>query len=100
MRVVCVLRRERERERERDGAGRSVLRRLRLVGERALGSHDARPFQNTHPQPPRRRLHPAFSAFQNCDLYSKTATPLDAASLKPYYAGLIEKYGLGGKLRW
>lgn len=46
-----------------------------------------------------RALRPLLRAFQRCDLYSKGAPPVDAAALRPYYAGLMRKYGLDGALR-
>mmetsp|Transcript_103141 Transcript_103141/g.297010 ORF Transcript_103141/g.297010 Transcript_103141/m.297010 type:complete len:322 (+) Transcript_103141:84-1049(+) len=38
--------------------------------------------------------------FNKFDLYSKGDEVPDVAALKPYYQGLLEKYGIGGKLRW
>lgn len=38
--------------------------------------------------------------FNKFDLYSKGDALPDVAALKPYYQSLLEKYNLGGKLRW
>eukprot|EP00401_Gymnodinium_catenatum_P062202 CAMPEP_0117496966 /NCGR_PEP_ID=MMETSP0784-20121206/20933_1 /TAXON_ID=39447 /ORGANISM="" /LENGTH=667 /DNA_ID=CAMNT_0005291961 /DNA_START=82 /DNA_END=2085 /DNA_ORIENTATION=- len=38
--------------------------------------------------------------FNKFDLYSKGDAIPDVAALKPYYQSLLEKYGIGGKLRW
>jgi len=38
--------------------------------------------------------------FNKFDLYSKGDSVPDVAALKPYYQSLLEKYGIGGKLRW
>jgi len=38
--------------------------------------------------------------FNKFDLYSKGDAIPDVGSLKPYYASLIKKYNLDGKLRW
>ncbi|CAE7447636.1 miox [Symbiodinium pilosum] len=38
--------------------------------------------------------------FNKFDLYSKGDAVPDVEALKPYYAGLLKKYGLDGKLKW
>eukprot|EP00449_Zooxanthella_nutricula_P036692 CAMPEP_0198615298 /NCGR_PEP_ID=MMETSP1462-20131121/159321_1 /TAXON_ID=1333877 /ORGANISM="Brandtodinium nutriculum, Strain RCC3387" /LENGTH=504 /DNA_ID=CAMNT_0044347097 /DNA_START=59 /DNA_END=1575 /DNA_ORIENTATION=- len=38
--------------------------------------------------------------FNKFDLYSKGDEIPDVAALKPYYQSLLEKYNIGGKLRW
>jgi len=38
--------------------------------------------------------------FNKFDLYSKGDDIPDVTLLKPYYQSLLEKYGIGGKLRW
>jgi len=38
--------------------------------------------------------------FNKFDLYSKGDAIPDVVALKPYYQSLLEKYGIGGKLRW
>jgi inositol oxygenase len=38
--------------------------------------------------------------FNKFDLYSKGDAIPDVKALKPYYQSLLEKYGIGGKLRW
>jgi len=38
--------------------------------------------------------------FNKFDLHSKGDSIPDVTALKPYYQSLVEKYGLGGKLRW
>mmetsp|Transcript_105409 Transcript_105409/g.275227 ORF Transcript_105409/g.275227 Transcript_105409/m.275227 type:complete len:165 (-) Transcript_105409:72-566(-) len=38
--------------------------------------------------------------FNKFDLYSKGDAVPDVKALKPYYASLLVKYGIGGKLRW
>lgn len=38
--------------------------------------------------------------FNKFDLYSKGDELPDVEKLKPYYQSLLEKYNLGGKLRW
>lgn len=38
--------------------------------------------------------------FNKFDLYSKGDELPDVEAVKPYYQGLLEKYGLAGKLRW
>eukprot|EP00429_Kryptoperidinium_foliaceum_P047798 CAMPEP_0176105686 /NCGR_PEP_ID=MMETSP0120_2-20121206/53035_1 /TAXON_ID=160619 /ORGANISM="Kryptoperidinium foliaceum, Strain CCMP 1326" /LENGTH=310 /DNA_ID=CAMNT_0017439803 /DNA_START=61 /DNA_END=993 /DNA_ORIENTATION=- len=38
--------------------------------------------------------------FNKFDLYSKGDAMPDVEALKPYYQSLLQKYGIGGKLRW
>eukprot|EP01059_Diplonema_ambulator_P023658 TRINITY_DN39200_c0_g1_i1.p1 TRINITY_DN39200_c0_g1~~TRINITY_DN39200_c0_g1_i1.p1 ORF type:complete len:327 (+),score=102.79 TRINITY_DN39200_c0_g1_i1:44-982(+) len=38
--------------------------------------------------------------FNKFDLYSKSDEVPNCEELKPYYAGLLKKYGIDGKLRW
>jgi len=38
--------------------------------------------------------------FQTFDLYSKSDAIPDINFLKPYYQSLLDKYNVGGKLRW
>ena len=38
--------------------------------------------------------------FQTFDLYSKGDAIPDIKALKPYYQSLLDKYNVGGKLRW
>ena len=38
--------------------------------------------------------------FNKFGLYSKADAVSDVEKLKPYYASLLQKYKLGGKLRW
>ena len=38
--------------------------------------------------------------FNRFDLYSKGDKIPDVKSLMPYYQGLLEKYAIGGKLKW
>jgi hypothetical protein len=38
--------------------------------------------------------------FNKFDLYSKGDAIPDVEACKPYYQGLMEKYNIGGKLRW
>lgn len=38
--------------------------------------------------------------FNEFDLYSKADSVPDIEAIKPYYIGLLEKYGVSGKLRW
>lgn len=45
-----------------------------------------------------RALRPLLRSFQRCDLYSKDASPVDVDAVRPYYDGLMRKYGLDGKL--
>ena len=88
-----------------DESDRALLPWLRCVVCECLGTGlraksvlaASPPTHKKTPTPPSANNN---SAFQKCDLYSKTADALDVAALKPYYVGLIEKYGLGGKLRW
>mmetsp|Transcript_151738 Transcript_151738/g.485012 ORF Transcript_151738/g.485012 Transcript_151738/m.485012 type:complete len:327 (-) Transcript_151738:744-1724(-) len=61
--------------------------------------HDRRAY-NHFEAPEEAEMLKWVKEFNKFDLYSKGDSIPDVAALKPYYQSLLEKYGLGGKLRW